>query len=354
MPINFLEFERRQPHTRVVKMKLSFFAVALFAAAMGAVEAGPVELEPKEAAATPTITDNDHWVFNIGVPGWFPWMSGDIGLKSVTSNVSVPFDQIITHTAGIALISAEARKGRFGVYGDLLYTSLSDGIYGDRLVKKANLTLDEYIADGEVYYRVLEGPSGWLDLRAGARYTNLFTRLELTAADAKIHQAAAALANAIDSDLKGLLERLLQHRLDGNNPPLPVPPLGEEVKRKLLRLIREARQDPLTAQQKIARVLHNNLNRGFGLTEYWTDPYVGLGGRYNLKEPYYLTGKVDVGGFDVGSKVTVQAYGGLGCQVTRNIYAEVGFRYLYYDYDSDGFLYKVSMYGPQITTGITF
>lgn len=336
-----------------MRIKLSFFAAALFAAVAG-VAAGPVELEPKEMAPPPAITDNDHWYFNIGMPGWLAFISGDIGLHGVTSNVDVDFGQIITHVAGIASISADVRKGRFGIYGDLLYMSLSAGIYGDGLVKKANLTLDSYIADGEVYYRVWEGPRGWLDLRAGARYINMFNRLELSAANNKIDQAAAALANAIDSDLKGLLERLLEHRLDGNNPPLPVPPLGEEVKLRLLKLIREARQDPMMAQQKIARVLRKNLNRGFGLTEYWTDPYVGLSGRYNLKKPYYLTGKVDVGGFDVGSKVTVQAYGGLGCQVTRNIYAELGFRYLYEDYDSDGFLYKVSTYGPQITAGTQF
>jgi hypothetical protein len=334
-------------------MKLSFFAVALFAA-VNPMWAGPVELESKEMAAPPTITNNDHWYFNLGFPGWLAWMSGDIGLKGVTSSVAVPFDQILTHVAGITTLSAEARYGRFGVYGDLLYMSLSDGLYGNGLVKKANITLDQYIADGEVYYRVLEGPSGWLNLRAGARYTNMFNRLELTAADGKIDQAAAALANAISSDLKGLLERLLQHRLDGNNPPLPIPPLGEEVKIKLLKLIIEARKDPMTAQQNIARILKKNLNRGFGLTEYWTDPYIGAAGRYNLSKPFYLTGKADVGGFDVASKVTVQAYGALGCDLTRNIYAELGCRYLYYDYDRDGFLYKVSMYGPQITAGIQF
>jgi hypothetical protein len=63
---------------------------------------------------------------------------------------------------------------------------------------------------------------------------------------------------------------------------------------------------------------------------------------------------VDVGGFDVGSIVTVQASGALGCQVARHIYAELGFRYLYEDYDSGGYLYKVSTYGPQITAGIEF
>jgi hypothetical protein len=42
--------------------------------------------------------------------------------------------------------------------------------------------------------------------------------------------------------------------------------------------------------------------------------------------------------------VTVQAYGALGCQVTRSIYSELGFRYLYHDYDSGGYLYKASTY----------
>ena len=340
-----------------MKIRLSFFAAAVLFAAIGMVKAGPVELEPKEMApAPPSITDNDHWYFNIGMPGWFAWISGDVGLHGTTTSVHVPFDQIITRVAGIATISAEARKGRFGVYGDLLYMSLSAGIYGDRLVKKQNLTLDSYIADGEVYYRVVEGPRGWLDLRAGARYTNQFTRLELTAANGKIDQAATELVNAAKDRLREVLERLLQDRLDNNNPPIPFPPLGPEEKLRLLERIREFRQNPNRgmAQQKIARFLKKNLNRGFGLTEYWTDPYVGLGGRYNLSKAYYLTGKADVGGFEVGSDVTVQAYGGIGCQLTRNIYSEVGFRYLFYDYNSGGYLYKVSMYGPQITAGVQF
>ncbi len=345
-----------------MKTKLSFFAGALFAlfVAIGVVKAGPVEPEPKEMAP-PTITNNDHWYFNIGMPGWFAFLSGDIGLHGVTSNVDVDFGQIITHAAGIASISAEARKGRFGVYGDLLYMSLSAGIYNDGLVKKANLTVDSYIADGEVYYRVWEGPRGWLDLRAGARYTNSFTRLELTAADSKINQAAAQFVTAANEDLRGLLERLLRGGLDNNNPPIPFPPLGPVAKLKLLGLIRDARQRQMTAQQRamtaqqrITRVLKTRLNGGVSLTEYWADPYIGVGGRYNLSKAFYVTGKADVGGFDVGSIVTVQAYGALGCHVTRSIYSELGFRYLYDDYDSGGYLYKVSTYGPQFTAGIEF
>jgi hypothetical protein len=327
--------------------------IALVVAATSALTAGPVELEPK-ATAPPTITDDDHWHFNIGMPGWFAFIKGDIGLHGVSSHPNVDFGQIITHTAGIASISADVRKGRFGAYGDLLYMSLSAGIYGDRLVKKANLTVDSYIADGEIYYRVLEGPNGWLDARAGARYFNTFNRLELTSADSKVNQAAAQLVAAANQDLRDLLDRLIHGVLDPDRPSVPFPPLGQDEKLRLLRAIREARRDPVTAQQKITRILNTELNKGHGLTEYWIDPYLGIGGRYKVSKPFYLTGKADVGGFDVGSIITVQGYGGLGCDITRNIYAELGFRFLYYDYDSDGFLYKVWTYGPQITAGIQF
>jgi hypothetical protein len=135
---------------------------------------------------------------------------------------------------------------------------------------------------------------------------------------------------------------------------LPVPPLTADEKIKLLKLIIAARQDPITAQQKIATILNKQLNRGFSLTERWVDPYLGIGTHYDLNKAFYVTARADVGGFDVGSRVAVQAYGGLGCHITRSIYSEVGFRYLYDDYDSGGFLYKVSTYGPQITTGISF
>jgi hypothetical protein len=321
---------------------------------VGAAQAGPLELEPKQVAASPSITNDDHWHFNIGVPGWIAFISGDIGLHGVTSNVDVDFGQIISHAAGIATISAEARKGRFGVYGDLLYMSLSAGIYGNGLVKKSNLTVDSYIADGEVYYRVWDSPQGWLDLRAGARYFNTFNRIELTPASTKIDQAAAAFVTAANDDLRGLLDRLLQGAIDSDNRPIPFPPLGEELKLRILRLIRHARQDPITAQQKISRILKKNLRGGHGLTEWWTDPYLGVAGQYKLSKPFYLTGKLDVGGFGLGSEVSVQAYAGLGCNLTRNIYSELGFRYLYEDYDSGGYLYRISTYGPQVTAGLQF
>jgi hypothetical protein len=334
---------------------VSRFLIATLLLSAPILLAGPETYDTsKEIAPPPTITESEPWHFNLGMPGWLASVSGDIGLHGITSDVDVGFDKIIRHVKGIASFSADVRKGRFGVYADILYLGLSDSVYPGGLISSANLDLSEYLVDGEVYYRVLEGPRGWLDLRAGARYTDLYNSLKLVGNGPRIDQAATDLVNAADSDLRGLLDRLLHGALDNKNPPLPVPPLGVDEKIKLLLLIREARQHPMRVHQRIVDVLNKELNRSFSLTERWVDPYIGIGGRYNLTKAFYLTGKVDVGGFDAGSEITTQAYGALGCQVTRSIYSELGFRYLYVNYDSDGFLYKVSTYGPQITAGIIF
>ena len=43
-----------------------------------------------------------------------------------------------------------------------------------------------------------------------------------------------------------------------------------------------------------------------------------------------------------------------GCQLTHNIYSELGYRYLYLDYDTTSFVYQVSMHGAQVTVGMNF
>ena len=336
----------------VIQFRNSFFCAAAFFI-VNVARAGTPDFS-KEMVPAPTVTSGEPWHFNFGVPGWLAGVSGDIGLHGITSSVDVNFDQILRHIDWATSLSAEARKGRFGVYADLLYLEASAALYNNGILSKVNIGLSQYLVDGEAFYRIVDAPRGWIDLRAGARYTDVYSSTKLFGNARLIDQAATDLANAIAGDVKDLLERLLQGKLDGKNPPLPVPPLAAHEKIKLLRLIIAARQDPITAQQKIAQILNKGLNSSFSLTERWVDPYLGISGRYDLTKAFYVTARADVGGFDVGSKVTVQAYGGLGCQITRRIYSELGYRYLYDDYDSGGFLYKVSTYGPQITTGISF
>ena len=98
------------------------------------------------------------------------------------------------------------------------------------------------------------------------------------------------------------------------------------------------------------------LNRTYSFYDSWADPLIGLRGRFNLNKVFYLTGETDVGGFGIGSDIAFQAYGGLGCELTRNIFSEVGYRYLYDDFrdESVGYLYQLSTRGVQLKVGLRF
>jgi hypothetical protein len=77
--------------------------------------------------------------------------------------------------------------------------------------------------------------------------------------------------------------------------------------------------------------LKSQLDRSLDRTDDCFDPYIGLGARYNFSTAFYLTGKADVGGSGVGSDITTEVSGAFGCQITRNILSEIGYRYLYTD-----------------------
>jgi hypothetical protein len=105
---------------------------------------------------------------------------------------------------------------------------------------------------------------------------------------------------------------------------------------------------------RLANVLEKELNRSFSKGNDWWDPYIGLRGRYNFSSAIYFIGRVDIGGFGVGSDLMWQAEAALGIQLTRSIYAELGYRALSFDYDHDGLTYDTITHGVQLTTGIEF
>jgi len=94
-----------------------------------------------------------------------------------------------------------------------------------------------------------------------------------------------------------------------------------------------------------------------GLIFQNVDPYVGFRGRYNFCEKFYFLAKADIGGFGVGSDLTWEASAALGCQLTKNIFAEAGYRYLAVDYHQggqNGLTYDVRTQGAEVTLGINF
>ena len=108
-----------------MRTRFSLFTGALLAA-VGSVGAGSLELPPKETAP-PTITQSEPWQFTIAAPGWMAGMDGTIGVRGVNADIDVGFDEILQHLDMIFAARAEARKGPFGIYGEVIYIGLSDG-----------------------------------------------------------------------------------------------------------------------------------------------------------------------------------------------------------------------------------
>jgi hypothetical protein len=152
----------------------------------------------------------------------------------------------------------------------------------------------------------------------------------------------------IASDQRGRIRDEVQQLIQTQEPELAT----------AIRAGVQARVDQLKTRlaNQVADRLTGRLNQSFSFYDNWFDPLIGVRGRLNLSKAFYLTAETDVGGFGIGSDIAWQGYAALGCQVTRNIYSEVGYRALYDDFrdESSSFLYQLWLHGAQITVGLNF
>lgn len=367
------------------------FALVIFASAT----AFAGDLVSKKAITPP---EEERWKFSLSMPGWLPSMVGDTGVNGLVSHVDLdPFD-IFRRYDMVASLRAEAEKGRFGVTSDWLYTSISDGVGTDTIVKKLDLQVDQTIGELALRWRLIDSPRGYFDVTAGVRYTNLFQKVVVQPDAELIGDASTALVDRVSEALRTALSASQLGELvaanvtaqlsrpDNRTPsPTPIGPLdgrlGERLNARLQPII-QAKQAELEAavkaeavavgtaaraaaqrrvagikkdlSQRIAREVESGLDARVARTDDWWDPVIGMRARYNLNDRFYLTTKGDIGGFGVGSEFTWQAEGALGCNVTGNIFAEIGYRAFGVDYDQDGLVYDVIMHGAQVTMGIEF
>ncbi|HYY28552.1 MAG TPA: autotransporter outer membrane beta-barrel domain-containing protein, partial [Chthoniobacterales bacterium] len=345
------------------------------------------EVETKQVELPPAKSP-EPWEIKIGGPGWLAGATGHTGFHGVNPYIDVGVGQILKNINAVYAMSGEVRKGRFGLVGGLLYLGAQAGTpERSGLVSKVDVWYQQYFGQLFASYRVIEGPRGWLDLLGGFRYTYLGEAVGLQANNTAIDSASTQLVDQFaqqlatsSSNVQTLVQQNIVDKLtalDGRNPKLPVGPVAEGQKgviaatvqqllqsqqSKLAAAIRvgaQARVNELKAQlsNRVANSVTSLLNRTFSFYDSWTDPLVGLRGRLNLTKAFYLTAETDIGGFTIGSDIVVDAYAALGCQITRNIYSEVGYRYLYDDFRDESahdFLYQITLQGAQITAGLTF
>jgi len=393
-----------------MKTRLSIFGGAVFATLVlsaPVLSAGPEPYNTSKEVAPPTITQSEPWQFTIAVPGWMPGMTGTTGLHGIDADVDIDFGQILRHLDMIFAMRAEADKGPFGIYGELIYMSLSDSADVNGLVQKVDVRVDQYLADAGLSWRFINQPRWSLDLTTGSHYTNLYERLTLQRDTVAIGEASvqfvnnisAALRNRLNQDisnsdfvtrLKNKIRTDITNRIDNSlggeqrRPSVPIAPLGGRIREDIAQRVEQfiqlkkaelrARVDALVARgvarraavdrvvtaakariaNQLAFRLDKALNQTFSKDEYWFDPYIGLRGRYNFNKAFYTAVRGEIGGFDVGSDLMWEVEGVIGINLTRSIFTEVGYRALSVDYNNDGFLFDTITHGPQITTGITF
>lgn len=252
---------------------------------------------PGGAAAQSTGAPADSWQFELTPYLWMAGMKGDVQSGSLPkTSLDVGFSDIFDALDFGMMGALEARKGCWGILVDAQYIKLS--------------------ASGTAT-RTGPGPLG-ASLTAGA--------------DVEMKQtifSAAATYRLTDGptqiDAIGGL-RYMQLDVDADIGASLFGPLGGSSSRSVSR----------------------------SGSESWTDPYIGVRIQHPVSDRLTLMGYVDVGGFNVGSKSTVQALGGISYDFTKTISGKLGYRYLKVDYDNDGFLFDMTMEGAYLGLGLRF
>jgi hypothetical protein len=390
-----------------MKIRLSLFAGTALAL-IGSSTAGTLELQPKETAP-PTITESEPWQFTIAAPGWLASMNGTIGVRGVNANIDVPVDEVLQHLDMIFAARAQAQKGPFGIYGEVIYIGLSDDAQVRGLINNIHEQVDMTLVDAALSWRLINQPRWSLDFAAGTHYTNVYERLTLNGDVVAIHQASEQFVTNISDDLiarlnndisnskfvtelKSTIETDITNQIDKlgsldrhqRKPRIPIAPLGGRIQEDVAKVVQDfiqakeaalqLRIDALrlkgaarraavnrivnAAEAKIADqlsfTLDTKLHQTIARQDDWFDPYVGLRTRYNFNKTFYTAVRGEIGGFGVGADLMCEIEGVLGINLTHSIFSEIGYRALGGNFEENDFKFDVVMHGPQITTGITF
>jgi hypothetical protein len=338
-----------------------------------------------KAVTAPAPDSAQPWRFSFALPGWVTWQAGSTGINGSNARLKLGPNDVIPKVDLAAVVRADAHKGRFGIMAEYSYFDISDGIGVPGLVKKLDTRTDQHLGELALSWRIIEGERGWVDLFAGARWTNMYQELTIHPDDGAIEVASQRFADtvvdkvvaAVKAALQTAVDRRIANGLAGlqnRKPLLPQGPLGDAVRAvaaaRVQTIVNQREAELRTALQskvqsrideakknlsnEVAGALKDELNKRLSRTDQWVDPYVGLKARYYLTKPLYLTARADIGGFDVGAKISWQVNAGIGCQLSRHVFSELTGRCYYVDYDNDGLFYRTLTYGVELTTGINF
>ena len=185
-------------------MKTVLFALALLSCECRIATAGDLAFSDSRNAMEPhpLPPDEDGWQLTLTPYGWLANLDGTLGVRGYTTPVDIKFDDILNNLDMVALINMEARKGRWGGWIDFAYLDVSvGGNPAGPLFDSIGIGLESVLAEAAVFYRVLDGDRGVMDLYAGARYYHLGGAIELNVSEQGLREVSRELSQTIVDQL---------------------------------------------------------------------------------------------------------------------------------------------------------
>jgi hypothetical protein len=126
--------------------------------------------------ALPISAVADDWQWKITPYLWAAGIDGATSIGPIGADVSIDFADIVDVLSGGALVRVEGQTDRHGVFGDLVYLSLSEKKARDTIGGTLGFKLDNLIVEGAYYYRWNEK----YGLELGLRYWDFESTLKPT------------------------------------------------------------------------------------------------------------------------------------------------------------------------------
>ena len=150
-------------------------------------------------------------------------------------------------------------------------------------------------------------------------------------------------------EFRAFVDAVLAERLAQERARLDAAEANEVTKAKARVAQAEKRLSKALSQE-----LENRLPTSRSGDQWWVDPIIGLRTQINFTRWLFLALQGDVGGFGAGSEIAWFASGSLGVNFTRNLFAEMGYRYFYMDYVKNGLTYDAAQSGLFMGVGVKF
>lgn len=136
-----------------------------------------------DVAADEDSRESHEWRYRLTPYVWGAGLEGEVGKFGRRADVSKSFSDVLEGLDAGAMLVFEARRGRYGVFSDLLYVSLSESAkvptpLGVDVAAQANVKATTFMFAGQ--YRATEDERGYVDLIAGARYWGLRTDVNVS------------------------------------------------------------------------------------------------------------------------------------------------------------------------------